>query len=84
MPTTNQTDNNQEMIGTAPEGHIKDKYQSMTQLESETVEGVDWKKIQEIMVRKYLLLRHMEETLNKERQKQRKLWRKREIMIISL
>ena len=68
VPTTNQTDNNQEMIGTAPEGHIKDKYQSMTQLESETVEGVDWKKIQEIMVRKYLLLRHMEETLNKERQ----------------
>lgn len=44
VPTTNQTDNNQEMIGTAPEGHIKDKYQSMTQLESETVEGVDWKK----------------------------------------
>ncbi|HBO2457288.1 TPA: poly-gamma-glutamate hydrolase family protein, partial [Pseudomonas aeruginosa] len=44
MPTTNQTDNNQEMIGTAPEGHIKDKYQSMTQLENETVEGVDWKK----------------------------------------
>lgn len=32
------------MIGTAPEGHIKDKYQSMTQLENETVEGVDWKK----------------------------------------
>lgn len=44
VPTTNQTDNNQEMIGTAPKGHIKDKYQSMTQLESETVEGVDWKK----------------------------------------
>lgn len=44
VPTTNQMDNNQEMIGTAPEGHIKDKYQSMTQLESETVEGVDWKK----------------------------------------
>ena len=43
-PTTTVPTTNQEMIGTAPEGHIKDKYQSMTQLENETVEGVDWKK----------------------------------------
>lgn len=44
VPTTNKTDKNHEIIGTAPEERKKDKYQSMTQLESETVEGVDWKK----------------------------------------
>ena len=33
--------------------NVKDKYQSMTELENQTVEGVDWKKKQEIMERKY-------------------------------
>ena len=38
------TGNNSEMVGIAPAERENDKYQSMTQLEDETTEGVDWKK----------------------------------------
>ena len=39
------TGNNSEMVGIAPAERENDKYQSMTQLEDETTEGVDWKKV---------------------------------------
>lgn len=39
-----ETGSNSEMVGIAPSERENDKYQSMTQLEDETTEGVDWKK----------------------------------------
>lgn len=40
-----ETGSNSEMVGIAPSERENDKYQSMTQLEDETTEGVDWKKV---------------------------------------
>ena len=42
--TTSKIDSSKELVGVAPAERKTDKYQSMTQLEKETTEGVDWRK----------------------------------------
>ncbi|MDU3083866.1 MAG: poly-gamma-glutamate hydrolase family protein, partial [Staphylococcus epidermidis] len=41
---TSKINNSKELVGVAPAERKTDKYQSMTQLEKETTEGVDWRK----------------------------------------
>lgn len=41
---TSKINNSKELVGVAPVERKTDKYQSMTQLEKETTEGVDWRK----------------------------------------
>ncbi|MEQ6028430.1 poly-gamma-glutamate hydrolase family protein [Staphylococcus saccharolyticus] len=43
-PTTSKIDSSKELVDVAPTELKTDKYQSMTQLEKETTEGVDWRK----------------------------------------
>ena len=55
-------------MGVAPVERKTDKYQSMTQLEKETTEGVDWRKDTKTQGIKYSLWLHMVEVLNKVQQ----------------
>lgn len=43
-PPTSKISSSKELVGVAPAERKVDKYQSMTQLEKETTEGVDWRK----------------------------------------
>ncbi|MCO6334469.1 poly-gamma-glutamate hydrolase family protein [Staphylococcus epidermidis] len=43
-PTTSKTDSSKALVSLASTERKVDKYQSMTQLEKETTEGVDWRK----------------------------------------
>ncbi|ARG65664.1 poly-gamma-glutamate hydrolase family protein [Staphylococcus epidermidis] len=43
-PTTSKTDSSKSLVSLASTERKIDKYQSMTQLEKETTEGVDWRK----------------------------------------
>lgn len=43
-PTTSKTDSSKALVSLASTERKIDKYQSMTQLEKETTEGVDWRK----------------------------------------
>ena len=65
---TSKISSSKELVGVAPAERKTDKYQSMTQLEKETTEGVDWRKDTKTLGIKYSLLLHMVEVLNKVQQ----------------